>query len=129
MANIFTIQNETRIRNILTPHQSDHPSRNVFNIHYTYRSGRIDTYALANYFKYCSRPFLIATQPHDERRINNNRVEPLIDTPPYFEFAFILRQRVLRYPSVVLPLDRKSTRLNSSHVKISYAVYCWKEKT
>src|SRR5690606_41383911 len=24
--------------------------------------------------------------------------------------------------------DRKSTRLNSSHVKISYAVYCWKKK-
>src|SRR5690606_16640734 len=25
--------------------------------------------------------------------------------------------------------DRKSTRLNSSHVKISYAVLCWKKKT
>src|SRR5690606_17262920 len=24
-------------------------------------------------------------------------------------------------------LDRKSTRLNSSHVKISYAVFCWKK--
>src|SRR5690606_41564201 len=24
-----------------------------------------------------------------------------------------------------LALDRKSTRLNSSHVKISYAVFCW----
>src|SRR5690606_35804149 len=29
----------------------------------------------------------------------------------------------------VLPLDRKSTRLNSSHVKISYAVFCLKKKT
>src|SRR5690606_41454040 len=28
-----------------------------------------------------------------------------------------------------LPLDRKSTRLNSSHVKISYAVFCLKKKT
>src|SRR5207302_5363332 len=27
-----------------------------------------------------------------------------------------------------LPLDRKSTRLNSSHVKISYAVFCLKKK-
>src|SRR5690606_41512158 len=27
-----------------------------------------------------------------------------------------------------LSLDRKSTRLNSSHVKISYAVCCWKDK-
>src|SRR5690606_41202794 len=25
-------------------------------------------------------------------------------------------------------VDRKSTRLNSSHVKISYAVLCWKRK-
>src|SRR5690606_19803985 len=25
-------------------------------------------------------------------------------------------------------IDRKSTRLNSSHVKISYAVFCWKKK-
>src|SRR5690554_7464206 len=24
--------------------------------------------------------------------------------------------------------DRKSTRLNSSHVRISYAVFCWKKK-
>src|SRR5690606_41513447 len=28
-----------------------------------------------------------------------------------------------------LKLDRKSTRLNSSHVKISYAVFCLKKKT
>src|SRR5436309_5752875 len=27
-----------------------------------------------------------------------------------------------------MPLDRKSTRLNSSHVKISYAVFCLKKK-
>src|SRR5690606_41146003 len=27
------------------------------------------------------------------------------------------------------PQDRKSTRLNSSHVKISYAVFCLKKKT
>src|SRR5690554_7217330 len=27
-----------------------------------------------------------------------------------------------------LPLDRKSTRLNSSHVRISYAVFCLKKK-
>src|SRR5690606_39545800 len=28
----------------------------------------------------------------------------------------------------LLSLDRKSTRLNSSHVKISYAVFCLKKK-
>src|SRR5438067_5076675 len=30
--------------------------------------------------------------------------------------------------SIVLNLDRKSTRLNSSHVSISYAVFCLKKK-
>src|SRR5690606_41175544 len=30
--------------------------------------------------------------------------------------------------STLMPLDRKSTRLNSSHVKISYAVFCLKKK-
>src|SRR6266498_5307356 len=28
----------------------------------------------------------------------------------------------------VAPIDRKSTRLNSSHVRISYAVFCLKKK-
>src|SRR5438874_9947979 len=32
-----------------------------------------------------------------------------------------------RYQRLVL--DRKSTRLNSSHVEISYAVFCLKKKT
>src|SRR3989442_4521196 len=27
-----------------------------------------------------------------------------------------------------MPVDRKSTRLNSSHVRISYAVFCLKKK-
>src|SRR3989442_7421927 len=33
-----------------------------------------------------------------------------------------------RYPPGEL-IDRKSTRLNSSHVRISYAVFCLKKKT
>src|SRR5690606_39966414 len=33
-----------------------------------------------------------------------------------------------RPANVDQPLDRKSTRLNSSHVKISYAVFCLKKK-
>src|SRR5690606_41779950 len=31
-------------------------------------------------------------------------------------------------PRVLTGVDRKSTRLNSSHVKISYAVFCLKKK-
>src|SRR5690625_1056340 len=34
-------------------------------------------------------------------------------------------QRLIR----TIPKDRKSTRLNSSHVAISYAVFCLKKKT
>src|SRR5690606_41818078 len=33
-----------------------------------------------------------------------------------------------RYEGYKQALDRKSTRLNSSHVKISYAVFCLKKK-
>src|SRR5690606_41350144 len=38
----------------------------------------------------------------------------------------IIRAKPL--PSYNSTLDRKSTRLNSSHVKISYAVFCLKKK-
>src|SRR5699024_12014495 len=31
-------------------------------------------------------------------------------------------------PEMEIPEDRKSTRLNSSHVSISYAVFCLKKK-
>src|SRR5438477_7019996 len=33
-----------------------------------------------------------------------------------------------RHPEPILLLDRKSTRLNSSHMSISYAVFCLKKK-
>src|SRR5690606_42098043 len=52
---------------------------------------------------------------------------PLTDSAPMPE-----RKALLRSPSsgppVVKARDRKSTRLNSSHVKISYAVFCLKKK-
>src|SRR5574340_1483627 len=35
---------------------------------------------------------------------------------------------ILSWRSVLPPEDRKSTRLNSSHQKISYAVFCLKKK-
>src|SRR5690606_40695431 len=64
---------------------------------------------------------------------------------PYAQIASAKFQEVQKYltitnhvytPGYVLvsdnhfgKLDRKSTRLNSSHVKISYAVFCLKKKT
>src|SRR5436309_6990409 len=50
-------------------------------------------------------------------------------------FALLKRRAVrslsgepIAIPPKVLGRDRKSTRLNSSHVKISYAVFCLKKK-
>src|SRR5256886_13187065 len=34
----------------------------------------------------------------------------------------------VRHPKVAVQVDRKSTRLNSSHSQISYAVFCLKKK-
>src|SRR3989442_4834203 len=42
------------------------------------------------------------------------RPQPLVDSHVFHTFAF--------------KEDRKSTRLNSSHVRISYAVFCLKKK-
>src|SRR5258707_4427137 len=39
-----------------------------------------------------------------------------------------MMQTATSFPFFVLALDRKSTRLNSSHANISYAVFCLKKK-
>src|SRR5262245_62415053 len=43
--------------------------------------------------------------------------------------ALSLRSRVGRVTEIQRGEDRKSTRLNSSHLGISYAVFCLKKKT
>src|SRR3712207_8485026 len=42
--------------------------------------------------------------------------------------AVVLLDHPLRRPTELTELDRKSTRLNSSHANISYAVFCLKKK-
>src|SRR3989454_2979292 len=42
--------------------------------------------------------------------------------------AALERIAVQDYDAVVTDIDRKSTRLNSSHLVISYAVFCLKKK-
>src|SRR5689334_24763469 len=37
-------------------------------------------------------------------------------------------QRIFGFHAIARLEDRKSTRLNSSHSSISYAVFCWKKK-
>src|SRR5690625_6852866 len=50
--------------------------------------------------------------PRADRRGQSNHLALALALPPY----------------LALHLDRKSTRLNSSHVAISYAVFCLKKK-
>src|SRR5690606_39588126 len=42
--------------------------------------------------------------------------------------AFLASPITPLHPALASGTDRKSTRLNSSHVKISYAVFCLKKK-
>src|SRR5699024_11229102 len=51
-------------------------------------------------------------------------VTAIISTPISNNTAAVL----LEGPGFVKKIDRKSTRLNSSHVSISYAVFCLKKK-
>src|SRR5439155_13415578 len=48
--------------------------------------------------------------------------------PIYFYYSDPYRYVLLRAINAGGVLDRKSTRLNSSHVAISYAVFCLKKK-
>src|SRR5699024_12771565 len=43
--------------------------------------------------------------------------------------AYVAAPRQAALLERILPLDRKSTRLNSSHVSTAYAVFCLKKKT
>src|SRR5690554_7174615 len=73
-------------------------------------------------------------------RMTRNQVEQLDCDERLFirvvKAAFLHRRKTLRNSlrkldfnhDAVLHLDRKSTRLNSSHVRISYAVFCLKKK-
>src|SRR5437868_9687706 len=45
------------------------------------------------------------------------------------QFAIDFRNGATAFGPLRKSIDRKSTRLNSSHVSISYAVFCLKKKT
>src|SRR5690606_40712737 len=75
-------------------------------------------------------------------RASLSKMQPLVDVSPQPNVIFPAVQYRLNDPSsaqitaveikgkILRPLlDRKSTRLNSSRVKISYAVFCLKKKT
>src|SRR5699024_11637949 len=63
-------------------------------------------------------------QIFDEVRLEADRVEDLRGRPQ----GVLRRQEFRRHPHQDRGRDRQSTRLNSSHVSISYAVFCLKKK-
>src|SRR5207302_11354921 len=52
--------------------------------------------------------------------------EPSFWLPYYFIAGLVIGGAIFGLGGLARKRDRKSTRLNSSHVKISYAVYCLK---
>src|SRR5690606_39423734 len=58
----------------------------------------------------------------DATPLSHVKAKPVIYTDLFYNRIIIERCRSLSEK------DRKSTRLNSSHVKISYAVFCLKKK-
>src|SRR5690625_5360423 len=63
----------------------------------------------------------INVSEENEVEMRRKQLEKLVEEKPE-DFAKLLR-------SWLSDEDRKSTRLNSSHVAISYAVFCLKKKT
>src|SRR5690554_7010755 len=56
------------------------------------------------------------------KRALNNSGKTMGSASPQFSFDIASTEAFIK------ELDRKSTRLNSSHVRISYAVFCLKKK-
>src|SRR5438034_8482981 len=56
-------------------------------------------------------------------------IEDLQDVRPIFVIPDVISRSLFGIFENSVSLDRKSTRLNSSHTVISYAVFCLKKKT
>src|SRR3712207_8821808 len=65
----------------------------------------------------------LALRQADRHLVDRHRLVALLDHRPLLDVA---EQRDLL--GVLLAQDRKSTRLNSSHANISYAVFCLQKK-
>src|SRR2546426_5030759 len=62
-------------------------------------------------------------------RLHRGQIKEEEDQPPIFEIAFCNLPNLRRgHAAGSTQRDRKSTRLNSSHLVISYAVFCLKKK-
>src|SRR5258708_20728902 len=70
-----------------------------------------------NFLNYIDRSVLPAVQPLIQKELHRSDADMGLLTSVFFFFYMC-----------TAPLDRKSTRLNSSHQIISYAVFCLKKK-
>src|SRR5690606_39729152 len=59
----------------------------------------------------------------------NDILDQLMEEEAIDEWTAPLEKDDVEYTNERIAEDRKSTRLNSSHVKISYAVFCLKKKS
>src|SRR3712207_8107454 len=57
--------------------------------------------------------------------VASGQAAPGLEQNFFHHFAVILDNEIKTFPTIE---DRKSTRLNSSHANISYAVFCLKKK-
>src|SRR5690625_5846712 len=80
--------------------------------------------------------FPVAAQPYgiseEGQEFVTNPVTPQRADPWVYKHTdgyYYFTGSVPAYDRIELRRDRKSTRLNSSHVAISYAVFCLKKKT
>src|SRR5262245_53121466 len=121
------------------------------------RQGRVNAAAFGTCTRVCHEPMYIAFTCSADRDTTNNALatgefvvnvvpfeQAVLDKVPVCGLPFkpgvnelekagltAIPARVLRPPRIAecrAHLDRKSTRLNSSHLGISYAVFCLKKK-
>src|SRR5688572_9540679 len=78
------------------------------------------------------RAILYAGYRFNDKFLFNSEIEVEHSNEIWVEFAYldylVNDNLTVRGGMLLLPLDRKSTRLNSSHSQISYAVFCLKKK-
>src|SRR3712207_8180622 len=91
------------------------PRSTLFPYTTLFRSHR-DIQSIAEGMKFCGAAFTVRS------RVSQKQV-PQITGDDYTKWA-----REYWYGEVLHSPDRKSTRLNSSHANISYAVFCLKKK-
>src|SRR5437660_6439153 len=93
----------------------------------------VSSRSLISSFESSSRPRDLPSFPTRRSSDLDRLVRPrgIADRPgdlPHLQvFAKVAGRAAFRH--VLAIIDRKSTRLNSSHVAISYAVFCLKKKT